>query len=125
MGAWGHGPFDSDQALDWTADAYSPLVEQIWKLVHRAESKGISWYSHEIRAAAEIFIKNELDYHAHRACEDEDGRGDGVNLADKLANLLGKMLDDKEWLESWNEPNLVAASINDQIRALTSTDTQQ
>lgn len=118
MGAWGYEAMDSDQALDWLANnvtdhagaAIRNLLDAFSEKIERnggeTESAVID-HGYALRAAADVVLK--LNFFNERLFGD---------LHAALAEALGKIIDTKDWIESWTEPDKVVASINDQIRQL-------
>jgi hypothetical protein len=114
MGAWGFGPLDSDQALDWLGDVVTDhagtFIAALLRDFHRDRQihgldDAVHAHALHLRAAAHVvtslnFFSNERRY------------GD---LFQQLYDALTLVLDCKEWLESWTEPDKVASSIQDQL----------
>jgi hypothetical protein len=109
---------DSDQALDWLADnvtdtAGANIRQLIDAFNKKVENEGdetdvaVDLYGYALRAAADVVVK--LNFFSERLYGD---------LHADLAEALGKIIDTKDWIESWNNPDEVVASINDQIRQL-------
>jgi len=117
MGAWGFEALDSDQALDWLSNEITgPAGEKIRALIDAfnksVEDEGgetdiaIDRYGYELRAAAYVVVA--LNFFNTRS-------GD---LHRELADVLGKIIDNSEWVEDWSHPDKLMASMQDQIRAL-------
>ena len=110
MGAWGFGPMDSDQALDWLANNVTdPVGDSIHKLIVDAltDPNGIESYGDELRVAADVVIKLNFFNATYRY-------GD---VWRELCELL-KRLHDTDWPDQWNEPETIRASLTDQIETL-------
>lgn len=97
MGAWGHKVWDNDDASDvmvWVSD----LLEKI--------SKKKFADPNEIRAVAEIVLKLDKVFIFDSPLV--------KMLQDKLQNILN----DKEWIESWNSEGEIKKDLRRQIRCL-------
>lgn len=101
MGAFGHGPIDTDDAMD--------MLYKIEHLIVRplAIRKKIELYENEIRAAAEIEIYlGKMGYD----CD--------LEIVEGLQNKLKTLLEDEEFTSEWNSPEEVKKSLRKQIRQL-------
>ena len=108
MGAWGHKAFDNDHALDWTSTV---ITDDFWSKIKTA-LEGNNY--DEIRAAAGITIA------LMSRC-----RGVAPYQYDirKIAyDALKRIMWDGKWLDSWDNPAAVIASITEQLRDLEDID---
>lgn len=104
MGAWGHGPFDNDRALDWVSDVATP---EMWnKLRITLEGEG----NDEIRAAARFVrcITNGC-----RAAGPTD-----FDITEVAVGALERVLKDGDWLRGWDDPGKVRNDIITEIEFL-------
>ena len=91
MGAWGYGSFENDTALDFVPQ----LINQkaLKKLVNKKRID--TWQYDEVRVAAEIIV------HLHKIYVLWIDKTIINGLVDKLQLII----DDKEWLNGWNNRN--------------------
>lgn len=115
MGAWGEGPLDSDQALDWLANEITDHAgRKIDDLIDSFNNVGKNWgwdsaadrYGHELRAAA--YVLETLNYFSDRLFGDMHAR-----MADALNELRGS-----EWMLGWSDPDAIRAMVDEQIEAM-------
>lgn len=101
MGAFGYGPFDCDGALNW--------YESITKILKKEISKKSLDYE-TVRSIAEfIWInRNELYLWNHN----------GQKMLQLLISKLKKILDDKSWIDDWDDPLKIKRNIRNQIYKL-------
>lgn len=105
MGAWGHEPWDNDEAADWFGDLFAAT-----KLAQRVEkalkTKDVEEFADTIRAAAYVLIAlgrnyiwpvEDLDRHLRLAVEKleaiqqlEDYEGD-TRIASEIAELRSRL----------------------------------
>lgn len=107
MGAWGMGPLENDAALDWLSVTQSDILNKIKKTIAK---KGRRFDEDECRAAAELFIKS-FDANIIRNIDAEI-------LASDLIATLHKIKNDDQWVDTWDSPSEIRASVNKQIRKL-------
>lgn len=104
MGAWGHKAFDNDHALDW---AGTVIDDDFWGKV----KKGLEGNNHdEIRAAAGITIA------VLSGCRGVTPYG--FNILKIAYDALKRVLNDSEWLDSWDNPEVVRNEVKQQMNAL-------
>lgn len=101
MGAWGTGPYDNDTAADW-----------FFKITEKAApdliAEGLESESYEeVRAAAWLLQQIGYNYVYPLGLLDEHKQ-----LAIKK---LSTIVQDKDWIGSWKEPQIVYSSIMAQI----------
>lgn len=104
MGAWGEGPLDSDQALDWMWRPADMCADEIRKLCMMAKGQE-DRYGHELRAAAWLF--SQLSFHMGRSTDEL-----GPILIERLRALLDG---DHGWVDDWREPDVVRHNIEAEI----------
>lgn len=121
MGAWGEGPLDSDQALDWLGNTIDRLVLRLDEIVNGfdqleenwgSDHRGVERYGHELRAAgylvcaladADIFIEDHpIGFNVY------------LTLADRLAKI-----ESSGWAEEWSDPVAVTTALKAEIVRLT------
>jgi hypothetical protein len=115
VGAWGFGPLDSDQALDWMAEVIDPAgqkVEELLAFFDRAydkdgEESAVYEFALQLRAAA--YVVETLNFFNERI---------HPNLHERVAEALVKIMDCRAWMESWTELSTVSEEITRQITAL-------
>lgn len=115
MGAWGEGPRDSDQALDWLYEPAGALCASIWRLIHKFDREGGDWYYHELRAAADLYCRVDLD---GISVESDIENPEGEHLRDMLRSRLEMILKDTDWIYGWSDPNEIREAIQGQIDKL-------
>jgi hypothetical protein len=97
MGAWGYGSFDNDTAMDFVSTLLNQKV--LKALVNKKRID--TWQYDEIRVSAEILI------HLHKINKfwvDQD-------VIDGLIEKLNVIINDKEWLDGWDNRNDAKALI--------------
>lgn len=104
MGAWGEGPLDSDQALDWMYLPARDCALRINDLCKRAEGQE-TLYGHELRAAGFLFVSMA----PHMGSEADSL---AFSLADRLTKLLSSGPD---WIDAWNDPAAVKSKLQIEI----------
>jgi hypothetical protein len=105
MGAWGYEPLDSDAALDWLDEYVSePVGENVAQLIISAKGRERQ-YAEELRAAAQVVL--QINFFRHQ-----------VDLHGELAEMLTVLRDDSDYLDEWNEPGELKASLDKHIQAL-------
>ena len=139
MGAWGHGPFDNDSALDWLDSVENDVCKHIAKQLSRSTSKKtmkslrsgkvkirggktvdlpktyVSYYDYHETIAACALLAEQCDVNArikirYQAFKDE--------LFDKAIRALEEMAKDRAWLDEWKEPRTIEKNLTKLIRQL-------
>lgn len=109
MGAWGYKAFDNDTALDWS---YAVLDDSFWRKIKTAlESK-----SHHTARAAACMVSSIMSGCRAVQCYDFDARQLAIDALTRIAS-------DREWLNTWDEPDAVLCEIEKEIRQLAGTPT--
>ncbi len=122
MGAWGYGPMENDEALEWMANnVEAPLVTTIrnalQELLDAQESDDIKKL--EAGAAIALFI-GLLTYSEKGAFEfpNISYLASSEKLWDTGMKVIEKLLEDERWLSNWTEPDLKKKSLNELLMAL-------
>ena len=111
MGAWGYGPFESDQALDWVGDAITdPLLETLSRTLQGPPDDS---NMHAIQAAAFVFVS--LIGHPSRVLEVAPEAAKSHASA-AIAALEG--LNVCPAANDWDEPDAFRAANQELIEAL-------
>jgi hypothetical protein len=111
MGAWGDGPLDSDQALDWLAGItdhagvrIEGLLTKFEKAYVKDKNSAVDEYAHELRAAG--FVVLALNFFTME------------DLHERMADALAKVRDNDAWITNWLDPQSIHRSLSEQIAAL-------
>ena len=103
MGAWGEGPFESDQALDWLG---TTVVDKGLMAAFRTDESGPM--QAEARAAAQVIIT--MESHLPSIVTDKQ-------LAEVIEHLEA-VLRDREGAEEWRDPAAFRNSVLTQLGRL-------
>jgi len=104
MGAWHHGPYENDSALDWMGLVEKPVHAAIAKALRLKKTPARAHYGyHEAIAAAQLLVdlsrkdrKPNLGYIAFHSGT--------YGMADDALQLI---LKDEIWIGTWKTPALV------------------
>lgn len=102
MGAWGVGPFESDQALDWVGNEISDFVlEKLQRTVMQSLDDIDLSEAVEVQAAAFMFLS--LVGHESRVLGEVDPETI-IDFSKKAIEALEK-LNASKWAEEWRSPD--------------------
>jgi hypothetical protein len=102
MGAWGYKAFQNDTACDFMFDIEAPIKNLFKK-------KSISQHQYDkFRAAGEIVIKLSEVY----SFDEEE-------IIDKLIEKIQIIVNDADWISTWDDPDLMTKDLKRQIKQLT------
>lgn len=103
MGAWGHGPIDSDQALDLLALIGAGAVLQVERFLAPG---GRRHDQHEVRGVAHMMLVTSGFFHYE------------LELWEGIIRLMTDVAADSKWLGSWDFPDVVDATIAGELADL-------
>jgi len=108
MGAWGYNAADSDSGLDWISDVTDITF---WDKVKDAlQGEGEDSCPSIVRAAALLTATLAKGFRCSLPME--------YDIREIAISALNKVLDDKDWLAGWDNPQAVKASIRKDITLL-------
>jgi hypothetical protein len=107
MGAWGHGPFDNDAALDWVPEIATP---EMWRRLRSTLEGGTN---DEVRAAARFVRCIVTGCRAVAPTE--------FDITEIAIDALHRVLADRLWMASWDEPGTVRNDILTEIEMIQGT----
>ena len=106
MGAWHHGPYENDSALDWLGVVEKPIHAGIAKALRIKKTPNCAGY-HEAIAAAQLLVdlsdrkrRPNVAYESYNAGTYDVAR---TSVATILAN--------ESWISTWKSPRLVSAML--------------
>ena len=103
MGAWGHGPFDNDAASDVIDAVLKPIRKISWS--KKPEHEEVIAAVHTLLMFKNIEALESAIYAAEI-------------WPTVLRDRLKSALNDKDWMESWEDPSAVKANIRRDLRKL-------
>lgn len=116
MGAWGYGPMESDQALDFRGAISDGIVARIDELLATVPED--EWAQRDdlmtLRGAAELVIHcpTAIGYAAY------EGQTQLQHVASRLATALEGALRNKDAMNLWDDPTEVRTHTLDQVQRL-------
>ena len=107
-GAWGEGPLDSDQALDYQDKVVKDVIKDMLSDVKNSGKPEDKW----TKAGVLYDLLNKYKDN-EVGCSDEYG-----TACDELGSILGKLLEDEEYINTWKYPENIRKSIGCVIKKL-------
>ncbi len=110
MGAWGYGPFDSDEAMDWINNHVEPLLiaqidSKLTSCVRSGFESDLDKFHAEAAIALLIQLSNPLEPIPDGLPINLYFQATEINLYHKATAVLSMILKDSAWLEGWSGEN--------------------
>ncbi len=124
MGAWGEKPMENDEALEWLANQVeSPLLACVERTFQRFLADPADEVSLiEAEAAAALLVDLTGDQTRMKYTDFRGGflgyEARQRGLWTLAARAVEKILEDKEWLSGWNDPERKEAILKDLLADL-------
>lgn len=115
MGAWGHGPFDNDYALDWIEGCVQPTVltllsDKMEECLKRGREDDTLKHEAESAVALLLLLSNpSCTFSQGINVPEEIGLlhlARAKNAFDSATAIIDCLIADKNWIQDWSDPDL-------------------